>query len=214
MMSLDVYTEQQSRFERAFSTSASCCVAHCMACGRTYFVTSTGHGDYMDGELETLRERAKENPDKWIEVPDFSSVSMFTLDGKEAVIGCACDPTRRLSEWIEGHARELTCYLRDYWRAEHDRAEGRLKESRQSQIDLFPKDGKSDWSLMDSAPRNAQWIEILQADGVNTCVAHWASDLSGEEQPPFEGWFRDQGTANGKQFAQIVPDPIAWRPLS
>ncbi|ACK82503.1 hypothetical protein [Methylorubrum extorquens] len=40
-------------------------------------------------------------------------------------------------------------------------------------------------------------------------IAHWAEDLSGEEQPPFRGWFY----ATGYGFAQLPGVPKRWRPL-
>jgi len=40
-------------------------------------------------------------------------------------------------------------------------------------------------------------------------IAHWAEDLSGEEQPPFRGWFY----ATGYGFAQLPGTPKRWRPL-
>lgn len=71
MASLGEYTEQQSRFYLSFSRGGTCCSDTCEACGRTYFITSQGHGDYNEGELESLREKAAAEPDKYIEVPDF-----------------------------------------------------------------------------------------------------------------------------------------------
>lgn len=112
---LTEYTPQQSRFDRAFTVLASSCSILCQACGRTYFVTSPGHGDYENRELEDLQRSAAETPDRVIEVPDFGSVSFVRLDGKQMVIGCKCDPTNPYAEWIESHAEELTEYLRLYW---------------------------------------------------------------------------------------------------
>lgn len=37
--------------------------------------------------------------------------------------------------------------------------------------------------------------------------AHYACDLSGENQPPFEGWFERRGT----YFSAV--EPVAWRLL-
>lgn len=39
--------------------------------------------------------------------------------------------------------------------------------------------------------------------------AHYACDLSGEEQPPFRGWFRPAGGS----FWEIDPPPVEWMPL-
>ena len=40
--------------------------------------------------------------------------------------------------------------------------------------------------------------------------AHWASDLSGEEQPPFEGWFVKAGEDRN---VGVNGTPIAWRKI-
>lgn len=124
-MELEQYTDQQARYALAFTSHGTSCSVTCEACNRTYFVTSPGHGDYEDGELEGLRARAESALDRYIEVPDFDSVSFTWIGGKQVVVGCLCDPTKRHSEWIEAHAEQVTAYLVDYWtdkkaKAEHD----------------------------------------------------------------------------------------------
>jgi hypothetical protein len=71
----------------------------------------------------------------------------------------------------------------------------------------------NDWRGMESAPRNAQWIEV--DTGTEIVRAHFAQDLSGEEQPAFSGWFRavsGQRWSNEEQqfgpdvyFTQVTP---------
>ena len=205
-MTLSDYTDQQSRIDRAFSDGGSCCGAHCEACGRTYFVTSSGHGDYEEGELERLYELSRADPDKYIEVPDYSSVATMThpLTNQQVVIGCVCDPTLTLADFIERNARQLTKYLREFWKAKRVAAAARLEEAQQALAALG-------WSSMDVAPKDGSWIEVELADGT-ICHAHWCSDLSGEEQPPFEGWFAAYGTsAKGKWFVQVFP--LHWRAI-
>lgn len=121
MPQLETFTEQQSRIDRAFVVMSTCRTAFCERCSRTYFVTSPGHGDYENDELDRLRRLSETKPDEYIEVPDFGSVSTMHLNGKDVVVGCLCDPTKFLSEFIEDHADQLTAYLRDYW--EHVRTE-------------------------------------------------------------------------------------------
>ena len=61
---------------------------------------------------------------------------------------------------------------------------------------------------MESAPKNCTLVEVKLPD-LTVVEAHWASNLSGEEQPAFEGWFvRDGGCGYVG-----VPNPILWRPL-
>lgn len=201
MQSLVEYTDQQSRMCRAFSYGGTLCSTTCQACDRTYFVTSPGHGDYDEGELENLRELAEQSPDKYIEVPDFDSVSTMTMptDRKHVVVGCICDPTKALSEFIEANAEELTRYLREYW--QDVRADAAMEERKATEAL-----SALGWMPMNLAPKTAKWITVQDQDGQEK-RAHWASDLSGEEQPPFEGWF----TESGREFVQIFP--IQWRPL-
>ena len=212
-MTLLDYTKQQERFSAAFSHGGSCCQVTCEACGRTYFVTSPGHGDYSKGELERLLELAKEKPDLYIEVQDYSHVSTAILNRKSVVVGCLCDPTSELSDWIEYYAHELTLYLRDYWKDRREDAMRQADESWKAILALAPNDG-AEWQPMKSAPKNATWVEVLLANGRSVQRAHWASNLSGEEQPPFEGWFyeREVGSGKGSGYHQITPKPIAWRP--
>lgn len=64
-----------------------------------------------------------------------------------------------------------------------------------------------DWLPIHLAPKNATWIEV-ELPNHQIEIVHWASDLSGEEQPPFEGWFKKMDS-----YYSQVPNPIAWRPL-
>lgn len=67
-----------------------------------------------------------------------------------------------------------------------------------------------------TAPRNATELVLFVPAKRNAyythrrIIGHWAEDLSGEEQPPFRGWFYANGDYG---FAQISPDPEFWQPL-
>lgn len=63
------------------------------------------------------------------------------------------------------------------------------------------------WQKMDSAPKGVT-VEVRTKNG-RTLEAHFAQDLSGEEQPPFKGWFRYVSETSCAQ----IDDPIAWRPI-
>ncbi len=205
MSRLSQYTEQQARFARAFSQSGACCSVYCEACGRAYFVTSDGHGDYHEGELEELRKKAAAKPDEYIEVPDFSSVSTAIVNGQDIVIGCLCDPTANWSKFIEEYSDEITEYLRLFWESRLEQGLAAVDEAGKA---LLTIDEAKHWQPMSDAPRDCTWISVRTKDG-KTHKAHWASDLSGEEQPPFEEWFIETKGVRG--FRQI--EPIAWRHL-
>lgn len=61
------------------------------------------------------------------------------------------------------------------------------------------------WLPIATGPQNATWVLVKMADG-DVRRAHWASDLSGSEQPPFQGWFVKRPGG----FESI--DPVAWMP--
>jgi hypothetical protein len=65
------------------------------------------------------------------------------------------------------------------------------------------------WIFPFYAPRDASWIEAKLYTG-EIIQVHFASDLSGEEQPPFEGWFKDAGS----YFSEVdVKEIELWRRL-
>lgn len=71
------------------------------------------------------------------------------------------------------------------------------------------------WKSMDNAPKNATWVLLRVPCGrqgfpnKRVVVGHWASDLSGSEQPSFQGWFYDDGYG----FREVSPAPNGWLPL-
>lgn len=75
------------------------------------------------------------------------------------------------------------------------------------------------WEAPATAPETAKWVQLAYVEpGAREpaiIVAHWACDLSGEEQPPFKGWFRatvgDGGRTYG--FTEVPKGWVAWRPL-
>lgn len=69
------------------------------------------------------------------------------------------------------------------------------------------------WQPIETAPKNATDILLFGVPHWNerprAYVGHWASDLSGEEQPPFKGWFRQVGAG----FQEVPKPPTHWMPL-
>jgi hypothetical protein len=66
-----------------------------------------------------------------------------------------------------------------------------------------------DWRDMSSAPKDATWVEVKSRNGM-TWAAHWAQDLSGEEQPVFSGFFVFDGPTGYRELSHIE----GWRPLN
>ena len=65
------------------------------------------------------------------------------------------------------------------------------------------------WLPMWTAPTRSKNVRVRTSDGTVHQPVYFAQDLSGEEQPPFSGWFEPQG----KSYAGVV-DVKAWMPLA
>jgi len=85
-------------------------VADCELCGRTLFEDDELAGDWEDGELERLRERAEKDPDKCIGFAD-QSVSTGYIGGKYVVTNCPCNGLRHYEDFIWSHRRLIADYI-------------------------------------------------------------------------------------------------------
>jgi hypothetical protein len=63
------------------------------------------------------------------------------------------------------------------------------------------------WRSIETAPHDCTVVEVKMANGAQL-AAHWACNLSGEDQPPFHGWFTDSGKGSGYIG---IDNPVAWR---
>lgn len=54
----------------------------------------------------------------------------------------------------------------------------------------------------------------MSTDAYEISAAHFAQDLSGEEQPPFRGWYRPVLLDDGRvsYFSEVHGKPAWWRP--
>lgn len=68
----------------------------------------------------------------------------------------------------------------------------------------------SNWQPISTAPKDATSIQVKMKDGAIHKDVHWASDMSGEDQPMFEGWFIP--CSGGWNYEQI-DTPEKWQPL-
>lgn len=80
----DTYTNAEAALSRAFRGTSALCAVDC-ACGRTYFVSAAGHGDFEPGELEGYKAKASIDPDKYVEC-DGGPVQWMNGTGPEARI--------------------------------------------------------------------------------------------------------------------------------
>lgn len=77
------------------------------------------------------------------------------------------------------------------------------------QLDALVQPSAGQWLPMHTAPRDASWIEVLTVNG-EIHRAHFASG-GGEEQPPFEGWFKESESSTC--FYEITEALVEWRPI-
>lgn len=85
--------------------------ASCELCSREHFASYNNDGNFNEGELEELRKKAKEKPEKYIEWPDSSSISHGTIEGKQAVWGCECNGMFKYENFIWTHRYLIAEYL-------------------------------------------------------------------------------------------------------
>jgi hypothetical protein len=94
-------------FIAAFCHSGSI-VATC-ACGKTFFSGCSTY-DYDDGEYEALVEKAKAQPDKYVEF-DASHVSYIVLGGHQYVVDCDCGKLAAYEKFIWRWRDEIMEYM-------------------------------------------------------------------------------------------------------
>jgi len=95
-------------FQAAWNTSSSIVVT--CACGHTHFASFGNNGNFDEGELEGLCEKAFRSPADYTEHPDLSYVTYLHV-GKGIVIGCACQQDTKYENFIWLYRNEITAYL-------------------------------------------------------------------------------------------------------
>lgn len=71
------------------------------------------------------------------------------------------------------------------------------------------------WNTMGSAPLDATEVRVVMKDGTVHERAHWACDLSGEEQPAFRGWFVPSTDSSGRVDGYVgIAEPVGWQSLT
>jgi len=101
---------------------------NCELCGRVHF---SEEGDHEKGELERLREKAKEHPDRFTEDSDFTPWG--TIDGLQAVIDCPCNGLAKYERFIWDHRYLIMKYLK-----KRIEAELKEKQAEKAVVDSVP----------------------------------------------------------------------------
>lgn len=173
-----------ANFDEAFSTRISSCTEIC-DCGVTYYDSYNDY-DWEDGELERLIEDETS-------VPVDHSVGSLYFFGKTYVSVCECwkEESKKIIRFIENYSQEIADFLH-------------LEKQRANEEAAAMPTVSEGWCNMDSAPKDGRNIKVRDKDG-NETIAHFAQDLSGEEQPPFKGFFESRG----RDFIQVIP--VEWK---
>jgi len=125
----DTYSHAEAALSRAFRGSSALCAVDC-ACGRTYFVTAQGHGDFEPGELEGYKAKAAAQPDKYIECSEFDHVDTVWIAGEELVIQCDCGKARKYLEFFEANRDQLADFVAERLREEIGELDRRIEDAR------------------------------------------------------------------------------------
>ncbi len=148
----ELYTDQQSRFAKSFARSGTICSVEC-ACGRVHFLSSSGHGDYEEGELAKLQQRAADDPEHFIEDTQFSSIDFCHIDGSQYVVACPCGKADIVAKWIESHADELADYLVLYFKDKADKHRAELNRAERLRFGLEDSRGSVSPATQEHAER-------------------------------------------------------------
>ncbi len=110
-------------FEDAFRHGGAL-VTECEFCGRTHFTENTHAGDWEEGELESLQEAAKKEPDKYEAYFGEGYVSYGYVNGRQFVLDCPCleEKVKPFEVFLWTHRRGIMQYLQQ-------RTERALKEA-------------------------------------------------------------------------------------
>lgn len=181
-------------YEAAFDSHSAGCQERCK-CGRVFYDTANSW-DWDDGEYEALVSDATATGVAY-------SVERVHVNGDLYAKDCDCwhPIALKVISFLDANDSSIA----EFFKLEKARKEELAKQS--VTIDILYDEIKDGWREMGSAPRNATTVEVLMHNRT-TKHAHWAQDLSGEEQPPFRGWFE-----KGEHFNSQIDDPIAWRYL-
>lgn len=125
----DTYTSAEAALSRAFRGTSALCAVDC-ACGRTYFVSAAGYGDFEPGELEGYKAKASIDPDKYVECVAFDHVDTVWIGGEELVVQCVCGKARRYLEFFEANRDALADFIAERLKDEIGELERRVEDAR------------------------------------------------------------------------------------
>ena len=81
-------------------------------CGRTHFADAESAGDWNEGELEELREKAKVDPEHYIAHGNHDSISECQIGGIVYVWDCPCGYGERVEQFLDANREEILRYYK------------------------------------------------------------------------------------------------------
>lgn len=109
-------------FEEAFRDNTGTIWATCELCGLTIFTVGSSFS-YEKGELEGLRKKAQEHPEKYAEWT-WDGVSLGRIDGKIFIRDHDCPELGKYESFVWSHRFQIAEYLRARAKEELDEAQG------------------------------------------------------------------------------------------
>jgi hypothetical protein len=171
-------------------------------CGITYFVSPPEYSDsYNEGEYERLLEQSEENPDKFKQT--YGCISYGHIDSRCIVLDCECKTADKYENFILNHKELISSFLNASLKRDVTEAVNAFNSNKIKTKDEVINEY---WFDLDSAPKDSSWFLGLTEEETIEEV-HYACDLSGEEQPPFKGYFKRVGT----YFSEVKI--TKWKPL-
>ncbi len=97
------------------------------SCGR---INYAGSSEFMEeGELDSLRERTRKNPNRFIGHENYEAISVRTLAGRNFVLGCPCNGLKTYEDFLLTHPSEIARYFEEHSKEQLRRVEELIADS-------------------------------------------------------------------------------------
>lgn len=169
-------------------------------------------GTWEEGELEKLQAQAKTDPKKYMALDRDAYTTNFC--GHEWM--WECQECRRealgMMNRIWAFRATIAKFINRRVETEAKRA---VEELQTCTLREHLNPDAPGWQPMGTAPKNATEVTLKMNTGAIYPRAHWAQNLSGEEQPAFAGWFVQINSLVRLRlsFRACNGDPVGWRPI-
>jgi hypothetical protein len=171
--------------------------------GITWF-NPDDNGCFDDGELEDLWAKAAAKPDQYRATDGVHFTEIMGHEWCWSCQKCRAEALRyQTILWSNRH------FLGDFL---NSKLNSEFKKARE-ELNHLSVNEPGEWQFISNAPRNATSVRVRMKDGTIHPCAHWAQDLSGEEQPSFSGWFVPVVENGRTVFMRQIDEPQYWMPI-